>query len=256
MIIICQLPDKAALQLRRQTDASSTSFWLFMQNNTCSSAITELSNSGGCVDAGVWPWGRGRASGRLCPLCLREGNNLVQCKKPGCTKWKSFESGLVALVHWWWGTWAMYLWLMPGVPSCLAVMSQEHLLVKQVHPLLPLDFQSGTHPQGCLLTGLGALPTTHTSEAKISRHHVELVDYEYSHCHSRITDVWAMLHQQKYTVLQLLCWNSLTGCSTSSSWSEWDQAGKRVQGLLTWQERLQKTVSNMRHPHGYKEELL
>lgn len=76
---------------------------------------------------------------------------------------------------------------MSGVPSCLAVMSQEHLLVEQVHPLLPLDFQSGAHPQGCLLTGLGALATTHTSEAKMSRHHVELA--EYSHCHSQITDV-------------------------------------------------------------------
>lgn len=87
------------------------------------------------------------------------------------------------------GHMAMYLWLMSGVPSCLAVMSQEHLLVKQVHPLLPLDFQSGAHPEGCLLTGLGALATIHTSEANISRHHEELADYEYSHCHSQITDV-------------------------------------------------------------------
>lgn len=33
MIVICQLPDKAALQLRRQRDASSTSFWLFVRSS-------------------------------------------------------------------------------------------------------------------------------------------------------------------------------------------------------------------------------
>lgn len=54
---------------------------------------------------------------------------------------------------------ATYLRLLSGVPPRFAVMGQQHLLVQQVHPLLPLDFQSGAHPQGRLLVGLGALAT-------------------------------------------------------------------------------------------------
>lgn len=52
-----------------------------------------------------------------------------------------------------------YLWLLSGVPPRFAVLSQQHLLVEQVHPLLPLDFQSSAHPQGSLRFGLGALAT-------------------------------------------------------------------------------------------------
>lgn len=51
---------------------------------TCSSATGELFNRGGCVDGCVWACGWGCIWGRFCPLCLREGNNLVHCNNPDC----------------------------------------------------------------------------------------------------------------------------------------------------------------------------
>ena len=55
---------------------------------------------------------------------------------------------------------SIYLRLVSGVPPGLIVLGQQHLLVKQVHPLLPLDVQCGTHPQRRLTTWLGALMIT------------------------------------------------------------------------------------------------
>lgn len=59
----------------------------------------------------------------------------------------------------WSGSGSTHLGLLSAVPPGFAELSQQHLLVEQVHPLLPLDFQSGAHPQGSLLFGLGALAT-------------------------------------------------------------------------------------------------
>lgn len=59
----------------------------------------------------------------------------------------------------WGGSGSTYLRLLSAVPPGFAVMSQQHLLVQQVHPLLPLDLQGGAHPQRRLLAGLGALAT-------------------------------------------------------------------------------------------------
>lgn len=53
----------------------------------------------------------------------------------------------------------IHLGLVSGVPPGLVVLGQQQLLVEHVHPLLPLDVQSGTHPQGCLIAWLGALMT-------------------------------------------------------------------------------------------------
>lgn len=52
------------------------------------------------------------------------------------------------------------LLLLSGAPPGLVVLGQQQLLVQHVHPLLPLDVQSGSHPQRRLVAGLGALMTT------------------------------------------------------------------------------------------------
>lgn len=44
-----------------------------------------------------------------------------------------------------------------GVPSSLVILGQEQLLVQQIHSLLPLNVQSGPHPQRRLIAWLGAL---------------------------------------------------------------------------------------------------
>lgn len=49
-----------------------------------------------------------------------------------------------------------HLWLAPGAPPGLVVLGLQQLLVQHVHPLLPLDVQSGAHPQGSLVARLGA----------------------------------------------------------------------------------------------------
>lgn len=64
---------------------------------------------------------------------------------------------------------SIYLWLLSGVPPGLVVLGQQQLLVEQVHPLLPLDVQSGTHSQGRLVAWLGALMNTDVNNTLISR---------------------------------------------------------------------------------------
>lgn len=48
----------------------------------------------------------------------------------------------------------VYLLLPPGVPPGLAVLGQQQLLIKHVHPLLPLYVQGGSHPQRALVARL------------------------------------------------------------------------------------------------------
>lgn len=62
-----------------------------------------------------------------------------------------------------------YMWLMSGIPPSLVVLGQEQLLVQQVHPLLPLDVQGGTHPEGRLVARLRALMSTDFNKAFMSR---------------------------------------------------------------------------------------
>lgn len=64
---------------------------------------------------------------------------------------------------------SIYLALVSGVPPGLVVLGQQHLLVEQVHPLLPLDVQCGTHPQGRLIAWLGALMITYVNNTFVSR---------------------------------------------------------------------------------------
>lgn len=63
---------------------------------------------------------------------------------------------------------SIYLWLRSGVPPGLVVLGQQQLLVELVHPLLPLDVQSGTHPQGRLIAWLGALMTMDVNNTLIT----------------------------------------------------------------------------------------
>lgn len=58
----------------------------------------------------------------------------------------------------------VYLLLPPGVPPGLAVLGQQQLLIKHVHPLLPLDVQGGSHPQRALIARLRALNSSATDE--------------------------------------------------------------------------------------------
>lgn len=164
------------------------------QKHTCSSATGELSNNGGCVEGCVWACGRGCTGGRFCPLCLKEGNNRVHCNNPPWTMthtdihrqnqavfhiWLCKCMYMHVFVCWRWATsnWQVessvcqsvdqcgnkcvfiYLLLLSGVPPRLVVLCQQQLLVEHVHPLLPLDIQCGAHPQGCLMSWLGALTT-------------------------------------------------------------------------------------------------
>lgn len=51
---------------------------------------------------------------------------------------------------------SIYRSLWPVVPRGLVVLGQQQLLVQYVHPLLPLDVQSGPHTQRRLTARLGA----------------------------------------------------------------------------------------------------
>lgn len=50
----------------------------------------------------------------------------------------------------------VYLLLPPGIPPGLAVLGQQQLLIKHVHPLLPLYVQGGSHPQRAFIARLRA----------------------------------------------------------------------------------------------------
>lgn len=72
---------------------------------------------------------------------------------------------------------SLYLWLLSGVPPGLVVLCQQQLLVQHVHPLLPLDVQRGTHPQGCLIGWLGALTTRDLNNTLIGKQkHTSITD--------------------------------------------------------------------------------
>lgn len=64
---------------------------------------------------------------------------------------------------------SIYLRLVSGVPPGLVVLGQQQLLVEQVHPLLPLDVQRGTHPQRRLTAWLGALVTKDVNNTLIGK---------------------------------------------------------------------------------------
>lgn len=131
---------------------------------TCSSVTRELSCRGGCVDGGVWACGWGCIGGRFCPLCLNVGNNLVHCNSPPYTQQCTFPCLLHSTCVFAKFIYSrannctfVYLLLAPSVPSGLAVLGQQQLLIKHVHPLLPLYVQGGSHPQRTLITRLRAL---------------------------------------------------------------------------------------------------
>lgn len=131
---------------------------------TCSSAIRELSCCGGCVDGGVWACGWGCIGGRFCPLRLNVGNNLVHWNSPPCTQQRTFPRPLHSMCVFAEFVYRRvnnctfaYLLLAPGVPPGLAVLGQQQLLIKHVHPLLSLYVQGGSHPQGALIARLRAL---------------------------------------------------------------------------------------------------